>query len=143
LCCLFTHTHARNTHAMTNISGGETAKAGHQDVLERYVSFYSRVWSEGGVRVCEDTQLMEQARQVLLTPGQEAHTFTLLPFYPTVIDIISSASTPSSTSNTTSSTSSTSISSVLQHLSKAFEVLELFCINLFLFPWRKEIKILK
>ncbi|XP_053348404.1 uncharacterized protein si:ch211-189a15.5 [Clarias gariepinus] len=136
---------------MTNVSGGETAKVGHQDVLERYVSFYSRVWSEGGVRVCEDTQLMEQAGQVLVTPGRAAHTFTLLPFYPTLIDIISTTSSTSnaSTSNASTSNASTSNAStsnattVLQRLSKAFEVLELFCINLFLFPWRKEIKTLK
>ncbi|MCJ8747183.1 hypothetical protein PDJAM_G00150460 [Pangasius djambal] len=124
---------------MTNTAGGETAKAGREDVLERYVTFYSRVWSEGGVKVCEDTRLMEQARQAVLTQSEAAPTFTLLPFYPTVIDVISS----STTTTTGSSTSSTSSTSVLQRLSKAFEVLELFCINLFLFPWKKEIKTLK
>ncbi|MCI4392967.1 hypothetical protein PGIGA_G00151970 [Pangasianodon gigas] len=123
---------------MTNTAGGETAKAGREDVLERYVTFYSRVWSDGGVKVCEDTRLMEQARQAVITQSEAAPTFTLLPFYPTVIDVISSTTTTGS--STGSSTSSTS---VLQRLSKAFEVLELFCINLFLFPWKKEIKTLK
>lgn len=118
---------------MTNIAGGENAKAGREDVLELYGAFYSRVWGEGSVKVCEDTQLMEQARQAVLTQCEAAHTFTLLPFYPTVIDII----------NTSINTTNTSSTSVLQRLSKAFEVLELLCVNLFLFPWKKEIKTLK
>ncbi|KAK3510219.1 hypothetical protein QTP70_030445, partial [Hemibagrus guttatus] len=40
-------------------------------------------------------------------------------------------------------TNTSTSSSVLQRLSKAFQVLELFCINLFLFPWKKEFKTLK
>ncbi|KAI5630231.1 hypothetical protein C0J50_10306 [Silurus asotus] len=111
---------------------GEGAKTGREDVLERYVTFYSRPWSEGRMKVCKDAQLMDQARQVVFTQCEAAHTFTLLPFYPTVIDIINT--------NTNTNISPTS---VLQRLSKAFEVLELFCVNLFLFPWKKEFKTLK
>ncbi|KAK2819958.1 hypothetical protein Q7C36_021604 [Tachysurus vachellii] len=114
---------------MTNTAGGEAVPARCEDVLERYVTFCSRVWSEGGVKVCEEAQLVEAAKQLLITQSQEAPTFTLLPFYPTVIDIISTDPNSSST--------------VLRRLSRAFEVLELLCINLFIFPWRKEFKTLK
>lgn len=143
---------------MSHNAAGKEVKPDHEDVLERYGSFCMGVWSDGGVRVCEDTQLMEEAERVVLTRGEETHNFTLLPFYSIVNHLINNIYTTDNNTNTnnkhlininadnntnhTSTIPSTS-TSILHRLTKAFEILELLCINLFLFPWKKEFKTLK
>ncbi|XP_044229528.1 uncharacterized protein si:ch211-189a15.5 isoform X1 [Thunnus albacares] len=106
---------------------GEQAEVSRQEVYEDYVNYYLQLCTE--VRPCHDAQLLKKAALYLLQEPEATGTFTVFPFYHTVMEGTEALSTD-----------------YRKHLSafiKATELLETLCINLFLQPWKKEIKTLK
>ncbi|KAL7383222.1 hypothetical protein ABVT39_006858 [Epinephelus coioides] len=105
----------------------EQAEVSRQELYEDYVSCYRQLCPE--VRPCRDEGLLKKAAQYLLREPEPSGTFTVFPFYQAVTQDCDSPSTD-----------------CRKHLSafiKATELLETLCLNLFLQPWRKEIKTLK
>ncbi|KAI4898614.1 hypothetical protein NFI96_006394 [Prochilodus magdalenae] len=108
---------------------GEQAPASLEDVKDSYVNFYSSSgWTEARWGVCTDREVRAGARDVLLREGAES-SFSLLPFYPTVTLCLQHGSP--------------SCQESISLFMKATELLEMLCVNLFLFPWKKEIRTLK
>ncbi|KAF1376088.1 hypothetical protein PFLUV_G00226990 [Perca fluviatilis] len=104
----------------------EQAKVSRQELYEDYVN-YLQLCPE--VRPCRDACLLKKAAQYLLTEPEPRGSFTVFPFYQAVRHDCKSLTTD-----------------CREHLSafiKATELLETLCVNLFLQPWKKEIKTLK
>ncbi|XP_034755151.1 uncharacterized protein LOC117960938 [Etheostoma cragini] len=104
----------------------EQAKVSRQELYEDYVN-YLQLCPE--VRPCRDACLLEKAAQFLQTEPEPTGSFTLFPFYQAVRHDCKSLRTGSR-----------------EHLAafiKATDLLETLCVNLFLQPWKKEIKTLK
>uniref|UniRef100_A0A7N8X469 Uncharacterized LOC113131454 n=1 Tax=Mastacembelus armatus TaxID=205130 RepID=A0A7N8X469_9TELE len=98
-----------------------------QELYEAYVNCYLQPCTE--VRPCHDARLLKNAAQYLVKEPEPGGIFTVFPFYQAVSDGRQSLGTDSR-----------------KHLSafiKATELLETLCINLFVQPWKKEIKTLK
>ncbi|KAL7833344.1 hypothetical protein AOLI_G00283040 [Acnodon oligacanthus] len=105
------------------------APASLTDVLDAYVSSCGqRLPTAGGWGLCADGRVVAGARGVLLSEGAES-SFSLLPFYPIVTQRLQHGAPRCQQS--------------ISLLLKAAELLETLCVNLFLFPWRKEIRTLK
>ncbi|XP_026883424.2 spermatogenesis-associated protein 2 [Electrophorus electricus] len=100
-----------------------------QTVLDSYLTYYSSVWAPGNGKVCRDPQVREDARQVLQAAADPAERFLALDFYATVAQCARHTGTH--------------LAHCLASFSKVAEMLETLCVNLFLFPWKKEIKTLK
>lgn len=96
-----------------------------------YRAFYRGHWAEGKLAPCNDPALKSQARRLLASGAASG------PARPT-LDVASIAA-----SCLTMEGERQPAGLVLRKLGKAFEFLELLCVNLFLLPWRKEIKSLK
>lgn len=94
-----------------------------QDLYQDYVSYYA---GGSGVKPCSDAALLERAAKFLLGAPESTGTYTVFPFHRVLLEA-----------------PNTDCSKHLRALSKATEVLETLCLNLFLQPWKKEIKTLK
>ncbi|XP_062286187.1 uncharacterized protein si:ch211-189a15.5 [Scomber scombrus] len=108
-------------------AAGEPEEVSRQDLYEDYIKCYIQMCTEVGP--CRDAQLLKKAAQYVLQEAEPTHTFTVFPFYQSVMEGAAALS-----------------SDYRKHLSdfiKATELLETLCINLFLQPWKKEIKTLK
>uniref|UniRef100_A0A3P8RV72 Spermatogenesis-associated protein 2 PUB-like domain-containing protein n=1 Tax=Amphiprion percula TaxID=161767 RepID=A0A3P8RV72_AMPPE len=109
---------------------GEQEDVCRQDVYEEYLNYYLELGAE--IRPCRDARLLEKAAQYLLRGAEPPRTFTVFPFYQAVTEVTEGCDTLSIDCR--------------KHLSafiKATELLETLCVNLFLQPWKKEIKTLK
>ncbi|XP_022056032.1 uncharacterized protein si:ch211-189a15.5 [Acanthochromis polyacanthus] len=109
---------------------GEQEAVSRQDVYEDYLNYYLELGAE--IRPCRDARLLEKAAQYLLRGAEPSGTFTVFPFYQAVTEVTEGCDTLSIDCR--------------KHLSafiKATELLETLCLNLFLQPWKKEIKTLK
>uniref|UniRef100_A0AAZ1XRT3 Spermatogenesis-associated protein 2 PUB-like domain-containing protein n=1 Tax=Oreochromis aureus TaxID=47969 RepID=A0AAZ1XRT3_OREAU len=96
------------------------------DVYADYVKCYLEERAEVGP--CRDPQLLKKAAQYLLSEAEIGGTFTMFPFYQAVTERCEAQR------------------DFRKHLSafiRASEVLETLCVNLFLQPWKKEIRTLK
>lgn len=105
----------------------EPAEVSRQELYEAYVNFYRQVCTEVGP--CRDDRLVGKATQYLLTEPEPRGAFTVFPFYQAV-----------------SEGPDALCADYRKHLCafiKATELLETLCVNLFLQPWKKEIKTLK
>ncbi|XP_004572110.1 uncharacterized protein LOC101475637 [Maylandia zebra] len=105
-------------------AGGPAPSRG--DVYADYVKCYLEERAEVGP--CRDPQLQKRAAQYLLSEAETGGTFTMFPFYQAVTERCEAQS------------------DFRKHLSafiRASEVLETLCVNLFLQPWKKEIRTLK
>ncbi|XP_067293962.1 uncharacterized protein si:ch211-189a15.5 [Pseudorasbora parva] len=111
---------------MTN-SVDDQMLVSRKDVFVKYLQYYEKVSSEGDVRVCSDTQVTDEARRVLLSEEEPRKRFDTLDFYDTLYKIAQYRDCQRH----------------VHDFRKAAELLEMFCVNLFLFPWKKEIKTLK
>lgn len=111
---------------MTN-SVDDQAPVSPRDVLVKYLQHYDRVSSEGNVKVCSDRQVTDEGRRVLLSEEEPRKRFNTLDLYHILYERVQY----------------TDCQRHIQDFIKAIELLEMFCVNLFLFPWRKEIKTLK
>ncbi|XP_075932743.1 uncharacterized protein LOC142932645 [Anarhichas minor] len=105
----------------------EQAEVSRQEVYEDYVNHYLQPCPE--VRPCCDPSLLKKAAQYLLREPEPRETFTVFPFYQAVRQDCISQSTYGR--------------KYLNAFIKATELLETICVNLFVQPWKKEIKTLK
>lgn len=113
---------------MTN-SIGDLTPTERMEVFKDYLTYYDLVWQHGNVKVCKDRQVTEKARRVLLSETDPVERFTTFDFYQTASECVS--------------VGVRDCRSVFNVFIKAAEVLETLCVNLFLFPWKKEIKTIK
>lgn len=113
---------------MTN-SIGDLTPTERKEVFKDYLTYYDLVWQHGNVKVCKDRQVTEKARRVLLSETDPVERFTTFDFYQTAFECVS--------------VGVRDCRSVFNVFIKAAEVLEILCVNLFLFPWKKEIKTIK
>ena len=111
--------------------GGERTRISRQDILDDYVKYYSHT-CEGHAKVCNDARVVTKAGEFLLSEDTEPREiFQTFPFYQIVCEGSEAAA------------AARDHRSYLKGFIKAAEVLELICVNLFLYPWKKEFKTLK
>lgn len=106
---------------------GEPADVSRQELYDTYVNFYREPGTEAGP--CRDARLAEKATRYLLREAQPRGAFTVFPFYRAVSEGPDALR-----------------ADCRKHLCafiKATELLETLCVNLFLQPWKKEIRTLK
>ncbi|XP_064193303.1 spermatogenesis-associated protein 2-like protein [Anguilla rostrata] len=108
---------------------GEESQNAREDAFNDYLIYYQQVWPQGNLSLCQETEVAEKARRFLLTETNPDSRFTVFGFYRTVSECVTEGRRE--------------CRDVLKDLVKATEVLEMLCVNLFLFPWKKEIKTLK
>lgn len=96
-----------------------------QDLLMDYLAYYGTKWLEGKLVACNETTIKTKARHFL----EGGESFSRFNFYGIAENCFKMKKEQGG--------------NTLRNLIKAFEFLELLCVNLFLFPWRKEIKSLK
>ncbi|KAG5849298.1 hypothetical protein ANANG_G00108460 [Anguilla anguilla] len=108
---------------------GEESQNAREDAFNDYLIYYQQVWPQGNLSLCQETEVAEKARRFLLTETNPDSRFTVFGFYRTVSECLTEGRRE--------------CRDVLKDLVKATEVLEMLCVNLFLFPWKKEIKTLK
>lgn len=106
---------------------GEPAEVSRQELYGAYVNFHRQLCTKVGP--CRDTRLLNKAAQYLLREPEPRATFTAFPFYRAVSE--------------GPDTLGTDCRKHLCAFIKATELLETLCVNLFLQPWKKEIKTLK
>ncbi|KAI4812589.1 hypothetical protein KUCAC02_023964 [Chaenocephalus aceratus] len=106
-------------------SGREDPVSRHE-VFEDYVNFFFQQCPEVGP--CRDPPLLRRVARYLQT-GEPGETFPLLPVHRVVLQ---GCAAPGSDCR-----------KHLSAVSKAAELLETLCVNLFLQPWKKEIRTLK
>ncbi|KAK9971911.1 hypothetical protein ABG768_025252 [Culter alburnus] len=112
---------------MTNSVDDQTPVS-RKEVFVKYLQYYDKVSSEGDLKVCSETQVTDEARRVLLLSEEEPRKrFNTLDFYETLYKYAQYRDCQRH----------------VHDFRKAAELLEMFCVNLFLFPWKKEIKTLK
>lgn len=111
---------------MTN-SLGEQTPVSRQDALLKYLQHYDKVCFEGNVKVCSDRQVTDEGRRMLMSEREPRRRFNSLDLYQTLCEFVHLRNCQKH----------------IQHFIKAAELLEIICVNLFLFPWKKEIKTLK
>ncbi|XP_016394456.1 uncharacterized protein LOC107728694 isoform X1 [Sinocyclocheilus rhinocerous] len=112
---------------MTNNVEDQTPVS-RKDVFVKYLQYYDRFCCEGDLKVCSETQVTDEARRVLLLPEEEPRKrFNTPDFYETLYECAQYRDCQRR----------------VRDFKKAAELLEMFCVNLFLFPWKKEIKTLK
>lgn len=107
----------------------KAAAPAKEDILMKYVEYYGTKWSEGKLLICNDTTIKAKAKHFLEAGACTAERFSSFSFYSIAENCLKMKKTQGG--------------NVFKNLIKAFEFLELLCINLFLYPWRKEIKSLK
>ncbi|KAL3049886.1 hypothetical protein OYC64_012031 [Pagothenia borchgrevinki] len=106
--------------------GGREDPVSHHELFEDYVNFFFQQCPEVGP--CRDPPLLRRAARYLQT-GEPAETFPLLPVHRAVLQ---GCAAPGSDCR-----------KHLSAVSKAAELLETLCVNLFLQPWKKEFRTLK
>ncbi len=111
------------------IRAAEQVKVSRKEVYEGYVSCYRQCTD---IQPCRDASLLRKAARYLREP-ETRETFTLFPFYQALSECHGAPRTQPRTDNR----------KLLSAFIKATEVLETVCVNLFLQPWKKEIKTLK
>ncbi|XP_076599169.1 uncharacterized protein LOC143328112 [Chaetodon auriga] len=98
-----------------------------QEVYEDYLNCYLQQCTD--VRPCRDTCLLKKAAWYLLMEPLPSGTFTMFPFYQALGKGCGALNKD--------------YKKLLSAFIKATELLETICLNLFLQPWKKEIKTLK
>lgn len=100
-----------------------------EEVCVDYLNYYESAWPGGKRLVCKERNVTEKAKQFLKSESSPGERFTVFGFYKITQECVKA--------------SKGGCRDVLNGLIKATEVLEMICVNLFLFPWRKEIRSLK
>uniref|UniRef100_A0A3Q2DSN1 Uncharacterized LOC107088898 n=1 Tax=Cyprinodon variegatus TaxID=28743 RepID=A0A3Q2DSN1_CYPVA len=111
---------------MKDEAGQEEDHFSRDHLYEDYRSCYLRLGAE--VRPCRDPRLLKRAARFLLRSPDLRATFTVFPFSQAVAERWAEG---------------TDSRKHLMGLIKATEMLETLCINMFLQPWKKEIRSLK
>ncbi|XP_077166062.1 uncharacterized protein LOC143823535 [Paroedura picta] len=94
-----------------------------------YLAFYRANWTEGKVCSCNEAAVKAPARRCLESASRPSEGFRQFNVYGIAERCLAAQRQPGGL--------------VFRRLIRAFEFLELLCVNLFLSPWRKEIKSLK
>lgn len=113
---------------MTN-SGPDQTPYERQAVFNEYQDYYNQMSSSDISKVCKEPPVTEKALRFLLSESDPAVRFRTIDFYHIASEC--------------SQIGSKGCRSQLSALIKATELLEVLCINLFRYPWKKEIKSLK
>ncbi|XP_038593163.1 spermatogenesis-associated protein 2 [Micropterus salmoides] len=108
------------------VGAGQQAEVSRQELFEDYVNCY-QLCTE--VRPCRDASLLKKAGHYLLREPEPRGTSTVFPVYQVLTE--------------GSRAPSTDYRKLLSAVIKAAELLETLCVNLFLHPWKKEIKAVK
>ncbi|RXM30104.1 Spermatogenesis-associated protein 2 [Acipenser ruthenus] len=108
---------------------GKGTVTSKDEVCVDYLNYYESAWPGGKLLVCKERNVTEKAKQFLKSESSPGERFTIFGFYKITEECIKA--------------SKGGCRDVLNGLIKATEVLEMICVNLFLFPWRKEIRSLK
>ncbi|XP_028812896.1 spermatogenesis-associated protein 2 [Denticeps clupeoides] len=98
------------------------------DVFRDYLDHYERPRDRGPVAACRSRPLAEKARRVLLAEPEPERRFSAFRFYRVALGCVRGAANRVA---------------AVRVLLGATEVLEAMCVNLFLFPWKKEIRTIK
>nr|XP_046257634.1 uncharacterized protein si:ch211-189a15.5 [Scatophagus argus] len=104
----------------------EHVEVSRQEVYEDYVNYYLQQCTDD--RLCRDEDLLKKVARYLLREPEPRGTFTVFPFDQALIEYCGALSPDCRK---------------LSAFIKAVEILETICVNLFLQPWKKEIKTLK
>ncbi|XP_035591760.1 spermatogenesis-associated protein 2-like [Oncorhynchus keta] len=108
---------------------GDQTPVARKEAFDNYLNYYEQIWSKGNLKLCQEKQVTVGARRFLLLETDPGERFSNLDFYLTAFECVKSGFKD--------------CRAFFSALIKATEVLEMFCVNLFLYPWKKEIKILK
>ncbi|KAG2469740.1 uncharacterized protein LOC120535334 [Polypterus senegalus] len=100
-----------------------------EEVCEEYLDYCEKTWLGSKSQVCHERSLILKAKHFLKSEPSPQKRFGVLSFYQHVHECVQA--------------SDKGCRAVCQALVKAMEVLESYCINLLLFPWRKEFRSLK
>ncbi|XP_066569820.1 uncharacterized protein LOC136758952 [Amia ocellicauda] len=98
------------------------------DIWDDYWTYYREVWPKGQFEVCKEPKVTERAKH-FVSESDPGERFKAFDFYRTVLACVEA--------------NKKECRDVLRSLIKATEFLETLCVNLFLFPWKKEIRTLK
>ncbi|XP_006641427.1 uncharacterized protein [Lepisosteus oculatus] len=99
------------------------------DLRQDYLNYYEKVCLDGNLKLCTETEVTEKAKRFLFSETNPGERFEVFDFYWAVSECLR--------------VRQNQCRDVFEGLIKATEVLEMFCVNLFLFPWKKEIRSLK
>ncbi|XP_006003979.1 uncharacterized protein SI:CH211-189A15.5 [Latimeria chalumnae] len=99
-----------------------------QEVFMDYINYYEANWVKGKFIICNEEPVKVKAKELLDSVSKSVERFSSFDFY----NIASDCAKLKKEEDT-----------VFGSLAKAFQGLELICVNLFLSPWKKEIKTLK
>ncbi|XP_067905168.1 uncharacterized protein si:ch211-189a15.5 [Heterodontus francisci] len=102
-----------------------------EEVYQKFLGFYQKDFVSGNVSPCTVEDQVRQGKDFLDSVPTSCQRFQLLDFYRLAQDFLEAESGQERRQE------------LFQALSKAFEVLELISVNLYLWPWRKEIKSIK
>nr|XP_029497140.1 uncharacterized protein LOC115113519 [Oncorhynchus nerka] len=108
---------------------GDQTPVARKEAFDNYLNYYAQIWSKGNLKLCQEKQVTVGARRFLLLETDPGERFSHLDFYLTAFECVKSGFKD--------------CRAFFSALIKATEVLEMFCVNLFLYPWKKEIKMLK
>ncbi|XP_045081321.1 uncharacterized protein LOC123492649 [Coregonus clupeaformis] len=108
---------------------GDQTPVARKEAFDDYLNYYDQIWSNGNLKLCQEKLVTGGARRFLLLETDPGERFSNFDFYLTASECLKQGFKDCRT--------------VFSALIKATEVLEIFCVNLFLYPWKKEIKMLK
>ncbi|KAJ7985941.1 hypothetical protein DPEC_G00345680 [Dallia pectoralis] len=101
----------------------------HTEVCDQYLNYYHEIWrTKGDIKPCQEMRVTGGARRFLLLETDPDARFSTFDFYLTAFDCVKCFP---------------DCRTFLGALIRATEMLEMFCVNLFLCPWKKEIKVVK
>ncbi|XP_032891763.1 uncharacterized protein LOC116982595 [Amblyraja radiata] len=102
-----------------------------QEVYQNFLDFYQKALASGNLSPCTGEEQVLQGRLFLNSVTGAGHRFQFLDFYRLALDLIESKDSQDLEEDG------------FRGLSKAFELLEMLAVNLYMWPWRKEIKSIK
>ncbi|XP_078256844.1 uncharacterized protein LOC144594340 [Rhinoraja longicauda] len=102
-----------------------------QEVYQNFLDFYQKALASGNLSPCTGEEQVLQGRLFLNSVTSKGHRFQFLDFYSLALDLIESKDGQDLEEDG------------FRGLSKAFELLEMLAVNLYMWPWRKEIKSIK
>ncbi|KAL1007088.1 hypothetical protein UPYG_G00081720 [Umbra pygmaea] len=108
---------------------GNQTPIARKEVFNDYLNYYNEICSKGNLKLCQETHVTGGAKRFLLLETDPGERFSTFDFYLTASECVNQGFKDCRT--------------FFSALIKATEMLEIFCVNLFLYPWKKEIKVLK
>lgn len=109
--------------------GKKMSVVARKKVFDEYLDYYNQTWPTGNLKLCKETPVTLKAERFLLSEIDPGERFTTFDFYQTSSECVKLGIKD--------------CRSFFIALIKATEVLEMICVNLYLYPWKKEIKIIK